>query len=63
MWPVDYARPVRFVELKIINGSAVTDIAVYVPAPLRRVLYTIGPGDRSLVRGQLAYSQAMWLTD
>lgn len=63
MRPVDYAQPVSFVELKIVNGPAVTYIAVHVPTALRRVLYALGPGDRLLVRGQLASSTAMRLAN
>jgi hypothetical protein len=61
MRPVAYARPVRCVELKIVNSPAVTDIVVHVLGALRRVPYTLGPGNPLLVRGQLVYSQAMRL--
>jgi hypothetical protein len=54
MWPVVDARPVRFVELKIVNSPAMTYIAAHVPAALRRVLYTLEPGDHLLVRGHIS---------
>jgi hypothetical protein len=56
--PIDFADPMSFLELKVVNGRAVPSITLHVPAPLRRVLYTLGPGDRSRVRGQLADNNA-----
>jgi hypothetical protein len=56
MRPVDDAHPPSFVERKIVNGPAVTYIAVHVPGALRRVPYTLGPGGPLLVRGQVVYS-------
>jgi hypothetical protein len=55
---VEYGNPVSWVELKIVGPrEAVCFIAVHVGLDLLRTLYTLDPGMKVLVRGELAFTK------
>jgi hypothetical protein len=56
--PVYDSTAWSFLEIAVRNGGSVVYVVLHVPDRLRRTLYYVGPGQKVLARGALAYCKS-----